>query len=159
MAHKLCPHRTVSADVIWFDWSNSFNNVGVNLQNPTNPIFGLIAPRINESLPLNWFDSVSMRLGYQQQLDIGGTFRIGYVYHPNPVPLSTLTPFLPATLTNTFTIGYGFNWRTWAIDMGWAHAFSSPQSIGTSSIVGGDFNNSTIKTQVDALFVSMIRPF
>jgi long-chain fatty acid transport protein len=159
VAHKLCPHRTVSADVIWFDWANSFNQVGVNLQNPTNPVFQALAPTINEHLPLNWRDSVSMRLGYQQMLDIGGTFRIGYVYHPNPVPNSTLTPFLPATLTNTFTIGYGFGWRSWQIDAGWAHAFSAPQSVGTSAIVGGDFNNSTIHAQVDALFVGMIRPF
>ena len=147
VAHKLCPHRTVSADVIWFDWANSFNQVGVTLQNPTNPVFQALAPTINEQLPLNWRDSVSMRLGYQQLLDIGGTFRIGYVYHPNPVPNSTLTPFLPATLTNTFTVGYGFGWRAWQINAGWAHAFSAPQSVGTSSIVGGDFNNSTIRAK------------
>ncbi|HEY1598753.1 MAG TPA: outer membrane protein transport protein [Pirellulales bacterium] len=153
---KLCPHRTVSADVIWFDWAQSFKNLGVTLQNASNVAF---PPAINETLPLNWASSVSMRLGYEQILDVGGTFRIGYVYHPNPVPTGTLTPFLPATLTNTFTVGYGFGWKEWNVDVGWAHAFSAPQNIGTSQLVGGDFSNSTIRTQVDALFIGLIRPF
>ncbi len=154
--HKLCEHRSISGDVIWYDWASAFNQVGVTLQDPTNPLF---PPTIVDHLPLDWRSSVSMRLGYEQILDIGGTFRIGYVYHPNPVPNSTLTPFLPATLTNTFTVGYGFGWRDWQIDVGWAHAFSSPQTVGTSQIVGGDFSNSTIRSQADALVLGLIRPF
>jgi long-chain fatty acid transport protein len=158
--HKLCPCRTVAMDVIWYDWSQAFSQVGLTLQDSTNPLF----PTIHESLPLNWHDSVSMKLGYEEILPIGGTFRIGYVYHPNPIPTSFLTPFLPATLTNTFTIGYGFNMGQWLCDVAWAHGFSGGHTVGTSGLIGplggpGDFSNATMRPQADVIAVSLIRPF
>jgi hypothetical protein len=92
-------------------------------------------------------------------MSIGGTFRIGYVYHPNPVPASFQTPFLPATFTNTFTIGYGCTVRNWLLDVAWARAFSPTINVGTSSLIGGDFSNAVMRPQVDVFAVSLIRPF
>jgi long-chain fatty acid transport protein len=160
MRHKICPHRTVAMDVIWYDWSSAFSQVGLTLQDSTSPFF----PVIHEGLPLNWHDSVSMKLGYEEILPIGGTFRIGYVYHPNPVPTSFLTPFLPATLTNTFTVGYGMSFGQWLLDFAWAHAFAGGVHVGQSGLIGplggpGDFSGSFIRPQVDAISVSLIRPF
>ena len=58
--HDLCPHRRISADVIWFDWAHAFNNVDIVLYNPTNPAVAPILAGVGESLPvkqvlpLNW---------------------------------------------------------------------------------------------------------
>ena len=82
------PHRRDGRDLVRL--VSAFSQVGLTLQDSTNPLF----PTIHESLPLNWRDSVSMKLGYEEILPIGGTCRIGYVYHPNPVPSSFLTPLL-----------------------------------------------------------------
>ena len=32
--HALCPHRTISADVVWFDWSHSFDHFSLELNDP-----------------------------------------------------------------------------------------------------------------------------
>ena len=157
--HKLCSHRTVAADVVWYDWAGAFDQVGLTLQNPSSPLYQFVAPTIREQLPLNWRSSVSMKLGFEQILPSGGTFRIGYVYHPNPVPTGFLTPFLPATFTNTFTLGYGMALRSWLLDIAWARGFSAGHTVGTSSLIGGDFNNAFIRPQVDVISVSLIRPF
>lgn len=161
LKHRLCPHRTFAMDVIWYDWSSAFNQVGLSLQDSTSPFF----PTIHENLPLNWHDSVSMKLGYEQIVTPGSTFRIGYVYHPNPIPRSYLTPFLPATFTNVFTVGYGWTLRNWYLDFAWAHAFAPGIHVDQSSLIGvagsgpGDFDNSFMRPQVDVFAVSLIRPF
>ncbi|MDZ7619827.1 MAG: outer membrane protein transport protein, partial [Patescibacteria group bacterium] len=111
--HALCPCRIVSADVIWYNWSQAFDDLGIHLSEPSNQMF----PPLNEQVPLNWRDTVSMRLGYERILDGGRTLRFGYVYHRDPIPESTLTPYIQATLEHGFSAGYG--WTTanhWNID-------------------------------------------
>ena len=49
LRHTLCPHRTIAADVVWYDWSHSFNQLDVTLQNSSAPL-----PFVPFTLPLNW---------------------------------------------------------------------------------------------------------
>ena len=63
--HELCPHRIVSADVIWFDWTNAFDGLDLHLTDPSNPAFIAFGP-IDEVFPLNWRDTVSARVGYER---------------------------------------------------------------------------------------------
>lgn len=146
---------TVSCDLLYIGWSRAFDQFSMELTNPTNPFF----PNINENLPLNWRDSLSVRLGLERQLDVGGTFRCGYVNHPNPIPASTLTPYIQATLQHAFSVGYGWDWNDWQIDLGYMYLFGPTQNVGTSGLIGGDFNNSSHDAQIHAMFLSFIKPF
>jgi long-subunit fatty acid transport protein len=153
--HELRPGRIVSTDVIWYDWSSAFNRFDMTLANPTTPGF----PPLVESLPLAWRDSVSVRLGFEQEVFSGQTFRCGYVYHRNPVPDSTLTPWIQATLEHAFSTGYGWQYNGWDIDAGYMYLFGPDRHVGTSQLAGGDFSNSTQHANIHALFLSLIRPF
>lgn len=153
--HACCPHRIVSADVIWFNWSGAFDEFVLRLRNPSNPYF----PEVDEHLPLAWRDTVSVRLGYEQQVTDCGTLRLGYVYHRNPIPSGTLTPFIQATLEHAVSVGYGWRRGDWSIDLGYMFLFGPDQHVQTSDLAGGDFDNSDHEARIHALLLGLVRHF
>lgn len=153
--HELNRSRVVSADLVWYDWSSAFNDFSIALTNPDRPLF----PDIQETLPLNWRDTVSVKLGFEQALKDNRTLRFGYVYHRNPIPDGTLTPYIQGITQHAFSTGYGFEWREWEIDGYYMFLFSPEESVGTNSLVGSDFDNSTHQSFIHAIGVSAIRRF
>jgi len=157
--HELCSHRIVSTDVIWYNWSKSFDDFGIHLSHPTNPVFDALYPTIYEEFPLRWHDTVSVRVGYEHLLCDNRAFRFGYVFHRNPIPNSTLTPFIQATFEHAVSAGYGCRWRKWDIDFSYMFAFGSEQTVTTSGLAGGDFDMSSHKAQAHAINFSLIRAY
>lgn len=152
--HQLSSYQAISADAVWYNWSDAFDEFRMTLNNPNNPF-----PMVQENVPLDWRDSVSLKLGYEHDLAIGGTLRTGYVYHRNPVPDGTLTPFIQATLEHAVSIGYGFQVGGWDLDLGYMYLFGSDRTVGTSDLVGGAFNGSTHEAQVHALLLGLMKRF
>ncbi|MGA1790297.1 MAG: OmpP1/FadL family transporter [bacterium] len=140
--HHLTQNHRLSFDVVWIDWSSAFDDLTLKLSNGNNVAFPLEA---KDTLPLAWKDSYSFRLGYEQLLTPVDTLRLGYIYIKNPVPDDTLTPMIPGILTNMITIGYGREWKNWIFNLAYLYAFSNTQSVGTSRIIGGDFDSSSVK--------------
>jgi long-subunit fatty acid transport protein len=145
--HELDDRNTISMDVIWYDWSGALDQLDLRLQNPTNPFF---IP-LKDQLPLDWKDSVSIRAGYEHKLDHNRTLRLGYVYHRNPIPDSTLTPFLQAILQHTISVGYGWEWKNVELDLGYRFLFGETEDVGTSALVGGDFDGSSHRAYAHSL--------
>jgi long-chain fatty acid transport protein len=156
--HRLCPHRRISADVIWYDWHHAFDDIGLRLANPSNPVCAALAP-IHDRFPLDWRDSVSVRLGYEYFVTPDWVWRAGYVFHPNPVPDGTLTPYIPAILEHAFSIGHGRRWRQWNIDLAYQFSFGPAQHVTTSDFVGGDFDNSKVEARAHWISLSLLRQF
>lgn len=153
--HELCPHRILSTDVIWFDWSRAFDAFDLHLTNPRNLAF----PPIEESLPLDWRDSVSVRVGYERLFARGRTLRFGYVYHPNPIPDRTLTPYIQAIGEHSFSLGLGWVWQSWDVDLAYMFNFGPERSVGTSGLLGNDFDLSNHRAQVHCIAFSFLRQF
>lgn len=157
LRHQFAERYTFSSDVIWYDWSEAFNQLDLKLSDPTNPIFGaLLGPQLNDRFPLQWRDSVSARLGLERQLGTASVGRIGYVYHRNPVPTATLSPLIPGILEHAFSLGCGTQLGCGPrFDVAYQYSFGTPRSVGTSSILGGDFSNSRMEAQAHWLFLSL----
>ncbi|MCR4415009.1 MAG: outer membrane protein transport protein [Thermoguttaceae bacterium] len=153
--HALCRHRIVSADVLWYDWSNAFDDFGIHLTRPTNPLF----PNVYEQFPLGWRDTVSVRLGYEYVFEQGQVLRCGYVHHRNPVPDGTLTPYIQAIHEHAFSIGYGFECLGWEVDLAYMFLFGPDQPVDPSSFVGGDFDGALHEAQAHAVAFGLTRRF
>lgn len=151
--HELCPCRIVSADVLWTNWSEAFDSLGIHLRNPGNPWFF----PYDEQLPLRWRDTVSLRVGYERVLDGGRTLRFGYVYHRNPIPAGTLTPYIQAILEHAFSAGYGWTWQCWNVDVAYMFSFGPDQRVDDSDLAGGDFSQSINRAQTHCISVSATR--
>ncbi|HET6884250.1 MAG TPA: outer membrane protein transport protein [Pirellulales bacterium] len=160
LAQRFNRRNIFAADVIWYDWSNAFNQVTVNLTQPSNPLVGAVAGQSNvQHLPLNWRDTVSLRLGYQWTPDDINIFRFGYVYHASPAATATLTPYTDGLLTNTFSTGYSRRVGRVYLNAAYQYMFGPTRSVGTSALLGGDFSNSTLHTQAHIAMLSVLVPF
>jgi len=158
--HELCPHRVVSADVIWFNWSRAFDHFDLVLSDPSNPVFAaLIGPRLAERFPLDWQDSISVRVGYEERLSMDRVVRLGYAYHPDQIPDRTLTPYIQAILEHAFTVGYGWTSNQWEIDLAYQYSFGRERTVTVSDLVGGDFDFSNHRAQAHWAFLSLLRRF
>ena len=157
----LTPRQRVSLDVVWIDWADAFKNVGLELSGSSNPLFTqLLGPAISQSIPLNWWDSVSVRTGYEWFYSDASVLRLGYTYNSITIPSSTLTPWIPGILEHAFSIGWGTRfYDTWRFDAAYQFSFSPERHEGTSALVGGDFNNSTFDAQVHWISVALTHTF
>jgi long-chain fatty acid transport protein len=159
--HDLCPHRRIAADVIWYDWAHAFDSIGIELSNPTNPAIpiALGTSNINDQFPLNWRNSLSLRLGYEMATTDFETWRFGYVYHGAPPPDSTLNPFIDGILEHAFSVGYSYAFPRATLNTAYQYTFGPTHHVGNSAIVGGDFDNSTLQAQAHFVMVSLLFPF
>ena len=155
--HIVAPRHRVGADVIWYDWSSAFDQLDLKLSNPSNPMFAALGPRIQDTFPLDWEDSISVRAGYEYFCTPCDIFRLGYVFNSDTIPNSTLTPYIPAILDHTISTGYSRLWRDYAFNIAYQYAFGSDRHVGDSAIIGGDFDNSYFKSQAHWLFLSIAR--
>ena len=154
-----CRHR-ISLDVIWYDWSNAFNGLGMRLTNSSNPLFPmLVGPVIKDRFPFDWDDSISVRVGYEYFTDSSGVWRLGYVGHPSPVPDDTLNPYVDGVLEHAVSAGYGRSFGQWQLNAAYQFSFGPDRDVGQSKIVGGDFNNSRLKVQSHWVSFSVLRRF
>jgi long-subunit fatty acid transport protein len=159
--HNLCCCRRIAADVVWYNWADSFNQIGMNFSSPSNPLVPVLAggSTINSPLPLSWHDSVSLRLGYEWDPTFQDTVRAGYVYHTSPSPGGTLNPYLDGILTHTFSLGYSHKFERASLNLAYQYAFSPTRVVGTSDLLGGDFSNSTMKAQAHFASIGLTIPF
>lgn len=153
---QMADYHTVSADVTWMNWSETFDTVSLHMSAPTSPFF---PPAVVEHIPLRWDDSVALRLGYEYDLGSQETLRLGYVYHANPIPNATLTPFIQSTTEHGLSCGYGLPIFGCELDLAYMFTFGRDQQVGTSAFVGGDFDGSTHRAQTHAACISLIRRF
>lgn len=153
--HQLTPRGTFSADLIWFDWSSSFDSLGISLNGPETMGF----PPVTESLALDWRDTLSVRLGHEIDLGYGQTLRFGYVYHRNPIPTSTLTPLIQAITEHGLSTGYGFSWKGVDIDLAYMLTIGEDVRVNDSQFLGGDFNNARHGAVTHAISIGAIKRF
>jgi len=158
--HNLCPHRRIGVDVIWYNWSAAFNRFDLTFTNPSNPLVGaLLGPSFHDVFPMNWRDTVSLRTGYEWDANDWITYRAGYIYHSSPAPSSTLNPYLDGVLLHTFSLGASYRLRRGMWNFAYQYSFAPQRTVGTSSIVGGDFSNSTLTAQAHWINISYLIPF
>ncbi len=152
---QVSDRSTFSADIIWFDWSDAFKNITVALNGPTTMGF----PPVRETVPLNWSDTVSVRLGHEIDLGDSRTIRFGYVYHRNPIPRSTLTPLIQAITEHGLSTGYGFKVFDVEIDFAYMLTIGKDVNVTNSQFIGGDFNNARHGAVTHAATIGAIKRY
>ena len=147
-------------DVVWTNWSHAFDKLDMKLTNGTNPLFNLVlGDKVRDALPLGWRDSVAYKFGYEYSPKPHHVWRIGYIYHDNPIPDSTLIPLLAGTLEHAVSVGYGHKWDKWRMDLAYQYSWGSTDRVSHSRIIGGDFDHSSLKAQAHWFLLSFAYSF
>jgi long-chain fatty acid transport protein len=157
----LTPRQRVSLDVVWVDWADAFKDINIELNDSSNPIFThYLGPVFNQSIPLDWWDSVSVRTGYEWFYSDASVVRLGYTYNSIVIPSSNLTPWIPAILEHTFSIGWGTKFENnWRLDLAYQFSFGPQRTENTSALVGGDFSSSTYNAEAHWISVALTHTF
>lgn len=146
VSHWFTDRHRSSLDVIWYDWSHAFDSLELKLTNPSHPALAGFTP-IQDKFPLEWKDSISVRWGHEWFFTPCDVLRIGHVYNSQTIPSRTLTPYIPAILEHTVSLGYGKFWKNWRFDIAYQFGFGPKKRVDQSQIIGGDFDNSSLKAQ------------
>lgn len=145
------------ADVQWYQWASAFDEIQLNLSNGNNAGFNALlgGSSLEDTLPLNWENSYAFKLGYEHYRE-KSTFQAGYIYNKNPVPSDTLTPLIPGILEHALSLGYDHRGQRWILSTAYQYSFGPKQSVGTSKIIGGDFDDSSMEVNAHWIFFNMM---
>lgn len=139
----------------WVNWQNSFVTLPVTLTNGTNTVINSVvgSTTLVDGVPLNWKNQYSFRAGSERLVTESSSVRFGYGYANNPVPASTLTPLTAAIMSNQLSAGYVYHHGNYRIDAAYAFAFKANESVQTSGLQAGEYDNSSVHVGTQSLTV------
>ena len=137
----------------WINWKDAFTTLPVALTNGNNTdINGLLGTNtLNDGVPLDWKDQVSVRAGVERLVTENVSVRGGFAHGNNPVPSSTLSPLTAAIMKDQITTGLGFRHGRARFDAAYGFGFKAHASVGQSALKSGEYNNSHVGLGTQAL--------
>ncbi len=158
ISHKMGLSNQFALDVVWTDWSAAFDSFDLGLTDGDNAEFNAaLGSKLKDDFPLDWDSTFSIRLGYEyfHKGKDDDVLRFGYIFNDNPVPKDTQTPLIPGTVKHIFSTGYSHKWEKYELDTAYQFMMSDRDQVSTSSIIGGDFDNSSMKVKIHVLFIGL----
>jgi long-chain fatty acid transport protein len=156
MAWQANPHWLFAFQANWINWKEAFVVLPVNLTNGTNAVINSIvgSQAMQDGVPLHWKDQYAFHVGAERSLTENTTIRAGFAHANSPVPISTLTPLTAAILSNE--ISTGLTWRHGRSRYEAAYAFrpTANQNVGQSSLLAGEYNDSSVHVGTQSAMLS-----
>ena len=149
-AWQFHPKWRLAVQLDWINWSDSFDRLPVKLYNGSNPGVNAAmgSSTIEDEVPLHWKDQFVYRTGIEYAASEAWKLRAGYSYGNSPVPDATLTPLTAAITEHTLGLGAGWQRERYAIDFGYQVELPAEQTVGTSALKAGEYNNSRTGVQI-----------
>jgi len=153
IAWHMNPRWTFAFQTDWVNWNNAFVNLPVTLTNGSNATINSVAgsPTLVDGVPLNWKDQYSFHGGVERMLTENASVRAGYAYGNNPVPAGTLTPLTAAIMTNQISTGFNYHMGRSRFDVAYTFDPTSQEQVGQSTLLSGEYNNSTVRVGLQSL--------
>ena len=107
VAFALRPSALLELDVNWTGWS-SFDTLAIHFEG--FPEFDIIREE-------NWDDIFTYRLGLVLDRPSGNQWRFGFVTDPSPQPTAAVSPLLPDSDRNGYTLGWGHEGSRSTVDL------------------------------------------
>lgn len=147
---------TLTAQLDWINWENSFDTLEVRLKKGNNQdLNGLVASdRLNDDIPLDWRDQFVIRTGIEYNIDDHWALRAGYSYGRNPVPARTLNPLTAAIMEHTITAGVGYKTERFSVDLAYQWQIPNTVDIHESALAAGEYSDSSIKVGAHLIGIS-----
>jgi long-subunit fatty acid transport protein len=141
----------------WTAWGNAFHQLPVRLTEGTNAVINSVAGSnaIEDHVPLDWRDQATLRTGIETPLGERWSAAAGYSWSSDPVPSSTLTPLTAAIFRNTIGTGAGWTHGRWRADLAWQVQLPASQSVGHSSLLAGEFDDSHVSAMTQSLSLTL----
>jgi len=123
-ANQSIENLMLEIDLQWTNW-NSFNDQTLRFENQTPAVQ-------NVTVPFNWRDTWTLRVGGHYDVTDHWAVRLGYVFDPSAVPDETLSPLLPELNKHIVEGGIGFQKGQWALDVFYGFIFGQSRKVNNS---------------------------
>jgi long-chain fatty acid transport protein len=159
VAYKASANIKLGADIEWINWENAFDKMTIKLSNGANANINKMlgnSGTFNLDFPMNWKNSIVVKLGGEFNVDKDLTLRLGYAYNGNPVPESTIFPIFPAIVENHITVGASYKVSDpLTINAAFETALNNSVKASSSSMIANEYNGSTSELSTILLHVSI----
>ncbi len=119
VAYRPVPALEVEANAVYVNWAK-FKEIRIHLPNMTDSVS-----------PQNYEDTYTIRAGAEYKMPkYNSAVRVGYIYDPTPIPVTTLTAQLPDANRHCITAGVSFGFGNYGIHAGGLYVL--PESRATS---------------------------
>jgi long-subunit fatty acid transport protein len=137
-------------------WGQAFKRLPVALTDGTNITINSVvgANNLNDFVPLHWKNQGAFHAGFELPVRESVSIRGGYSFATNPVPSSTLTPMTAAIAQNALAAGVGWSNHRWNYDAAYQVQLPSTKSVGTSALLAGEYNNSSVEVWTQSVTLS-----
>jgi long-chain fatty acid transport protein len=88
------------------------------------------------SIPQNWKDTNTVKIGTSYQLLQQLVVRAGLAFDESPIPSSTLSPRIPGGDALHLNAGFGYRWTAVTVDFGYMALFYKTREVSNSVIPG-----------------------
>ncbi len=140
----------LSADVEYLTWESAFDQMSLKLSNgsSTNVNTMIGSSSINVDFPMDWENSLNLKLGAEYAINDGIVVRAGYAYNQNPVPETTVFPVFPAVVENHIMLGGSFYiMKQLDLHLAFETALNNSVEASNPSKVANEYNGSTSELQ------------
>jgi len=142
-------------------WGQAFQELPMTLTGGSNAVINSVAgsSTLQDTVPLHWNNQATARVGVEHRLTEIVTLRGGYSFRTNPVPSGTLTPLTAAIMQHAVGTGAGWNPGKWHSDLAYQIQLPSSESVGTSSLRAGEYDDSSVRVLTQSVTLSVRRAF
>ncbi|MEW6512889.1 MAG: outer membrane protein transport protein [Pseudomonadota bacterium] len=136
MAYQVNDQLMVAADYKRIGWKSVMKNFNMQFTASGNAgmLAGLNGTVMNATLYQNWKDQNVFMIGAAYKYNAALTLRAGLNLANNPIPDAYMNPLFPATIKNTLTLGFGYQFSpVSSFDFSLTHA---PEVSATNSNMG-----------------------
>ncbi len=136
----------LSADLEYLNWEKAFDKMSLKLSNGTsvnvNKLMGAAA--FNIDFPMNWKNSLLVKVGGEYNASKDLTLRLGYAFGSNPVPDATIFPVFPAIVENHITAGASYQATSQImIHAAMEMALNNSMPASKTSLIANEYDSST----------------
>jgi long-chain fatty acid transport protein len=155
-AWQVNPRWLLAFQADWINWKEAFVTLPVSLTNGTNATINSIvgSDAMQDGVPLHWKDQYGFHVGVERSLTESTVLRVGFAHANSPVPDSTLTPLTAAIMTNEISTGFAYKHGKSRYEIAYGFRPESTQSVVQSSLLAGEYDNSTVKVGTQSLMLS-----
>jgi long-subunit fatty acid transport protein len=146
-------HITLAFEGDFTAWGQAFQQLPITLTGGTNATINSVvgADHFNDAVPLHWSNQGAFHGGVEVPVHEAWTLRAGYSYMTDPVPSSTLLPLTAAIMQNAIATGAGWSHGRWRYAAAYQAQLPATQSVGKSSILAGEYDNSRVRVSTQSL--------
>lgn len=127
----------------WINWHDAFTQLPVHLTAGNNALINALlnSTSLNDSIPLDWKNQVTVRAGFETSLAESFTLQGAYAHANSPVPAATLTPLTAAIMSDSLSTGLAYAKGPLRLQLGYQVNLPKTATVNNSSLLAGEYSH------------------